>query len=256
MTATTGRRGQLPDVVIDPLAGRPTHQSVSELLAGSGPSMTYQPIVDMRANESGEERIVGYECLARFPHSNPDEWFETAGSADVRLDLELAAIRKGIDGFTSGSHEAFLALNLSDATLISARLESTLAGVDPGRVVLELSESARIKSYEVTRRAIHALRDRGIRLAVDDVGANEIDLWHILRLVADTDHIRRNNALIRGITTMAQDLGIMVVAEAVETQNEQQRLLELGVQFGQGYLFGRPRPLYWKTKVLSDDDQD
>jgi EAL domain-containing protein (putative c-di-GMP-specific phosphodiesterase class I) len=257
------RRHRLPDAVIDPLADRPTSDSVSELLASSGPTMVYQPIVDMRAANNGQERVLGYESLARFPHSSPPEWFEAAGSAGMRLDLELVAMRTAIAGFAPASNDAFLALNLSDATLISSRLTSTLIDLDPGRIVLELSESARIKSYEVTRRAVDALRDRGIRLAVDDVGADEIDLWHILRLqpdiikidrrlVADAENVRRNNALIRGITVMASDLGIMVVAEAVETEKEHQRLIELGVQFGQGYLFGRPQPLQWKTKVLTD----
>jgi EAL domain-containing protein (putative c-di-GMP-specific phosphodiesterase class I) len=110
-----------------------------------------------------------------------------------------------------------------------------------------------------------SLRERGIRLAVDDVGAGEIDMWHILRLdpevikldrqlVADHENVRRNDALIKGITTMARDLGIMVIAEAIETETERQRLLELGVEFGQGYLFGKPEPLQWKTRVLSDPD--
>ena len=260
---TSRRRYRLPDAVIDPLADRPTSNSVSELLADSGPTMVYQPIVDMRAADSGQEQVLGYESLARFAHSTPPEWFEAAGSAGMRLDLELVAMRTAIAGFVPDSQDAFLALNLSDTTLLSSRLASTLTDLDPGRIVLELSEGARIKSYEVTRRAVDALRDRGIRLAVDDVGADEIDLWHILRLkpdiikidrrlVADAENVRRNNALIRGITVMANDLGIMVIAEAVETQKEHQRLLELGVQFGQGYLFGRPQPLRWETKVLAD----
>ena len=106
-----------------------------------------------------------------------------------------------------------------------------------------------------------SLRERGVRLAVDDVGAGQIEMWHILRLdpeiikldrnlVADQENVRRNNALIRGITTMARDLGIMVVAEAIETEAERRRLLDLGVEFGQGFLFGRPEPLLWKERVL------
>jgi EAL domain-containing protein (putative c-di-GMP-specific phosphodiesterase class I) len=52
---------------------------------------------------------------------------------------------------------------------------------------------------------------------------------------------------------MAEDLGIMVVAEGIEAPEEEEVLLELGVPFGQGYLFGKPRPLQWKSKVLYDD---
>jgi EAL domain-containing protein (putative c-di-GMP-specific phosphodiesterase class I) len=72
-------------------------------------------------------------------------------------------------------------------------------------------------------------------------------------LVRDIEHTPRNRALIRGIAAMAEDLGIMVVAEGIEAPEEEEVLLELGVPFGQGYLFGKPRPLQWKSKVLYDD---
>jgi EAL domain-containing protein (putative c-di-GMP-specific phosphodiesterase class I) len=226
--------------------------------------MVYQQVVDMRAHQAGEERVVGHEALARFPYSTPPQWFEIAGASGLRLDLELAAMRVAIDGFAPSNNEGFLALNLSDSSLTSSQLADTLVGLDPGRIVLELSEVAVIKSYEVTKRYIDALRDRGIRLAVDDVGAGEIDLWHILKLepallkvdmclVRDIERTPRNRALIRGIAAMALDLGIMVVAEGIEAPEEEELLLELGVQYGQGYLFGKPRPLQWKTKVLSGE---
>jgi EAL domain-containing protein (putative c-di-GMP-specific phosphodiesterase class I) len=173
-------------------------------------------------------------------------------------------MRVAIAGFAPSNHDGFLALNLSDSSLTSSRLTETLVGLDPGRIVLELSDVAVIKSYEVTKRYIDAFRDRGVRLAVDDVGAGEIDLWHILKLepavikidlclVRDLEHTPRNRALIRGISAMATDLGIMVVAEGIEAPEEEELLLELGVQFGQGYLFGKPRPLQWKSKVLSGE---
>jgi EAL domain-containing protein (putative c-di-GMP-specific phosphodiesterase class I) len=93
------------------------------------------------------------------------------------------------------------------------------------------------------------------------VGTGEIDLWNILRLepamikidmslVRDLENSPRNGALIRGLAAMAGDLGVVVVAEGVETVRERDRLLELGVEHGQGYLFGKPQPLQWHTRVL------
>lgn len=255
------RRRQLPSVSLDGTNSRPTPEDVVRLIEDDSLSMVYQPIVDIRAWTESTPTIVGYESLARFPHSTPPEWFDLAGSAGLGVDLEILALEAGIRGFSAMSQEPFLALNLSNSTLLSPQLPSALDGLDPGRVVLELSDTARIRSYEVTRRAVEALRERGVRLAVDDVGAGEIDMWHILRLepeiikidrqlVADQQNVRRNAALIRGITTMARDLGIIVIAEALETEGEKQRLLELGVEFGQGYLFGKPASLQWKARVL------
>ena len=167
------------------------------------------------------------------------------------------------DAFSAHDEDSFLALNLSNATLLSPGLGSAIEAIEPGRLVLELSDTARIRSYGITRKSVDSLRERGVRLAVDDVGAGQLDIWHILRLdpeiikldrnlVADPENLRRNNALIKGITVMARDLGIMVIAEAIETESERRRLLDLGVEFGQGYLFGKPEPLVWKDRVLSD----
>lgn len=257
------RRRQLPNVSLDSSESQPSRDDIVELLEDDSIAMVYQPIVDIRAWSASTPNIIGYESLARFPHSTPPEWFELAGSAGLGVDLEILALEAGIDGFSALGQGPFLALNLSNPTLLSPQLPAALEGIDPGHVVLELSDTARIRSYEVSRRAVEALRERGVRLAVDDVGAGEIDMWHILRLdpeiikldrhlVADQQNVRRNDALIRGITTMARDLGIMVIAEALETEVERQRLLELGVEFGQGFLFGKPASLQWKTRVLGD----
>jgi EAL domain-containing protein (putative c-di-GMP-specific phosphodiesterase class I) len=247
------------ELVVDPLAGRPTRQAITEMLASDGFHMAYQAVAHLPSHASGEEQIIGYESLARFPHSTPPEWFETAGHAGLRLDLELATIRASVAGFAAA--HGFLAVNLSDATLTSTRLLEALEGVDPGRVVLELSEVALVRSYEATNRVVSGLAERGIRLAIDDVGTGEIDLWNILRLepamikidmslVRDLENSPRNGALIRGLAAMAGDLGVVVVAEGVETVRERDRLLELGVEHGQGYLFGKPQPLQWHTRVL------
>lgn len=262
---TTAPRGQLPNFSVDSVVTEPSRDEILDLIGESALTMVYQAVVDIRSGDAAARTTVGYESFARFPYSSPPEWFKTAGAAGVGLDLELLAVRAGIEGFSTRDSEPFLALNLSNPTLLSAQLLAAVDGIDPGRVVLELSDTARIRSYQATRRAVDALRERGIRLAVDDVGAGEIDMWHILRLdpeiikldrhlVADRENVRRNDALIRGITTMARDLGIMVIAEAIETETERQRLLDLGVEFGQGYLFAKPEPLQWKSRVLSDPD--
>jgi EAL domain-containing protein (putative c-di-GMP-specific phosphodiesterase class I) len=256
---------QIPVVTIDPSAGRPSRAMIDDVISGGGPTMVYQSVVDMRARSQGHERIVGYEALARFPSLTPPQWFEAASAEGLRLPLELACISNAIAGFRPADETQFLALNVSDSTLLASRLHEALAGIDPGRVILELSEAASIKSYETTRGVVESLATRGMRLAIDDIGSGEIDLWHISRLgtsvvkvdmtlVRSIDSNPRNRALVRGVTAMANDLGIMVVAEGIEREEEHDQLLELGVQFGQGYLYGKPGPLLWKTRVLIGDD--
>jgi EAL domain-containing protein (putative c-di-GMP-specific phosphodiesterase class I) len=256
---------EIADMIFDRSSGKPTTTAISEILGEGGPEMVYQPIIDMRTHGAGGNLVIGHEGLARFPLGSPPEWLEAAGDAGMRLDLELSAIRAAIAGFAPARKPGFLALNLSDATLLSSSLNAALEGLDPGSVVLELSEVALIKSYEVTKRAASALRDYGVRLAIDNVGAGEIDLLSMLRLqpdlikidmclVRDMEHNPTNRALVRGLAAMAGDLGIIAVAEGIEKSEERDRLLDLGVEFGQGYLFGKPQPLLWKTRVLSDPD--
>lgn len=257
-----GRRGLLPRIKLSSLDGKPRPGDLADVIDDGSISMVFQSIVDIRTDPE-DSKVIGHESFARFPYASPADWFKLAGSSGRGLELELLALRAGIEGFAAQDDRSFLALNLSNSTLLSPRLAESIRGIDPGRLVLELSDTARISSYQVTRKAVDSLRERGVRLAVDDVGASQIDMWHILRLdpeiikldrhlVADPQNVRRNNALIRGITTMAQDLGIVVIAEAIETEAERARLLDLGVEFGQGYLFGKPAPLVQKDRVMID----
>lgn len=250
----TAERPTIGSVTIDPQADKPTLEEIQHVIAIGGPEIVYQPIIDMRAHHIGQQRIVGYEALSRFNSHTPPVWFETAASGGQRLDLELICIAAALEGFVDSDDALFLAVNLSDRTLHSSRLIETLGSVDRSRIVLELSEAASIKSYETTRTHVDALAANGVRLAIDDVGSGDIDLWHMTRLgatvlkidislVRDVDSVPRNRALIRGVAAMAEDLGIMVIAEGVEQQAEHDQLLELGVSFGQGYLYGRPGPL-------------
>jgi signal transduction histidine kinase/EAL domain-containing protein (putative c-di-GMP-specific phosphodiesterase class I) len=244
----------LPDVDIDPTRGEPNSNDILEIVRFGGPRVVFQPMVDLRKFTSGEDCVVGYEALSRFPFGSPPAWFKAAKASNTHVDLELACIVAAIDQFTSDRSDHFLALNVSDSVLVSSRLNESLEGIDPGRLVLELSEQASISSYEATAGVTGALAERGVRLAVDDVGAAEIDLWHVIRLSAsivkiDMSLVREVNespaarSVIRSLVALAEELGVIVVAEGVESESEHMRLLELGVGFGQGYLYGKPEPL-------------
>jgi EAL domain-containing protein (putative c-di-GMP-specific phosphodiesterase class I)/signal transduction histidine kinase len=251
----TADQPSITPVTIDPQAEEPTLEEIKQVIIAGGPEIVYQPIVDMRAHHVGQQQIVGYEALSRFGSHTPPIWFESAAIAGLRLDLELACISAALEGFTGTDEGLFLAVNLSDTTLHSSRLREILAPIDQSRLVLELSEAASIRSYETTRTHVETLAANGIRLAIDDVGSGDIDLWHITRLgatvlkidislVQNLDSQPRHRALIRALVAMAEDLRIMVIAEGVEQQVEHDQLMELGVRFGQGYLYGRPGPIF------------
>jgi EAL domain-containing protein (putative c-di-GMP-specific phosphodiesterase class I) len=120
------------------------------------------------------------------------------------------------------------------------------------RLILELTEHVPIEDYAAFRKALEALGS--VELAVDDTGAGFSSLRHILELRPafakldisvvsgiDTDDLRQ--ALVAGLVYFALRSGCHLIAEGVETENEVTALRRLGVEFAQGYLFGRPEPI-------------
>lgn len=216
-------------------------------------NVVYQPIVEIRGDVN-DGSTVGFEALARFADGSPPAWFSAAARAGLRVGLELAAIRSAIAGFQSAPANAYLALNTSVETLGSPFLFDSLDGIDPARVVLELPEDTVFESYERTKVHLHRLVGRGYRLAMDDLARGRIDLWHLVRLrpsiikidlsmIRDVDVDRSKQSLVNGFRLLGEVLSAQVVAEGIESEGELEYLQQLGVQFGQGYLLGRPGPL-------------
>jgi EAL domain-containing protein (putative c-di-GMP-specific phosphodiesterase class I) len=124
----------------------------------------------------------------------------------------------------------------------------------PANVVLELSELAPVRSYGRLRRVVEQWRERGVRLAIDDVGAGHANMQHVLELSPDVIKLDRaliqdvavrpdEQALIRGIVKFIRDTGGALVAEGVEDRICAETLVDLGVEWAQGWHFGRPRDL-------------
>lgn len=215
-------------------------------------AIAYQPIVDLASN-----KVLGFEALARFraaPERGPDKWFEEAHEAGKGVELELLAIELALANIASIPAHAYLSLNVSPQTILSRRLDATLARAPLHRLVLEITEHAPVEEYADICVALEGLRHAGLRLAIDDAGSGYASLRHILQLHPDI--IKLDGSLIRNIgldpgrralaaalTSFARETGSRVVAEGVETEEELAVLRGFGVDAGQGYLLGRPGPI-------------
>jgi EAL domain-containing protein (putative c-di-GMP-specific phosphodiesterase class I) len=124
----------------------------------------------------------------------------------------------------------------------------------PERIVIEITEHTDVDDYEDLLRVLQPLRQRGIRLAIDDAGAGYSSLRHILNLrpdyiKLDIDLIRHididpaRRALASALIAFARDTDSTIIAEGVETASEFATLQALGVEQAQGYFLGRPKPL-------------
>ena len=225
---------------------------VTGAVAGDGLSLAYQPIVDLERHD-----VVGFEALARFagtPTRPPDAWFAEAAGIGWGLDLDLAALRLALADLARLPPGTHLAVNLSPASAASATLAAVLAPVALERLVVELTEHALVADYDHLATALRPLRERGLRVAVDDAGAGYASFRHILRLrpdlikldmslTRDVDADPARRALATALITFAAETGATIVAEGVETADELRTLRGLGVRLAQGYYLGRPAPL-------------
>src|SRR6202023_1062461 len=116
---------------------------VERSLTSGGPSIVYQPIVDMAT-----AAIVGYEALSRFADNRPpDQWFERAARVGLGVELELEVVRGALEGLPRLPDTAYLSVNISPATLCDPRLYDAIGTVSSGRVVVELTEHVPLDDY-------------------------------------------------------------------------------------------------------------
>jgi EAL domain-containing protein (putative c-di-GMP-specific phosphodiesterase class I) len=181
-------------------------------------------------------------------------WFRQAADVGLGEALELLAIERAIEAFDTLPAAASLSVNASPDTLCSPKLIDIVRAAPADRLIVELTEHAVIADYARFNAAVSGLRERGIRLAVDDAGSGFASLRHILDVhpeiikldMALTRHIDRDDgrrALASALCDFAGNLGAQVIAEGIEEQQELDELLGLGIEYGQGYLLGRPGPV-------------
>ena len=222
--------------------------SLEAVLAGRAFRPVFQPIVDL-----GSRVVVGYEALTRFESGQrADLSFADAWSVGLGPELELATLDAAVAVGTELPAGRWLDLNVSPRLLADpGRLAGVLRAADRP-VVLEVTEHDVIEDYGAIREAVRAL-GREVRVAVDDAGAGVANFGHIIDLrpdfvKLDVTLVRRVNAnmgrqaMVVGLRHFSRSTGCRLVAEGIETEAEARTLDELGVEFGQGYLFGRPEP--------------
>jgi diguanylate cyclase (GGDEF)-like protein len=210
-------------------------------------TVVVQPILDLR-----NEQIFGHELLSRFPHdSNVTRVFAQAhedGHGDL---LEAHVIEVGVRQLGRPPDQA-LFVNVSAAALGSRRFWSLL----PTRldnIVVELVEDDHTTDWSLLHPQLRRLRERGARLAVDDLGAGAGDLARLLAIRPDIVKVDRNVVhgcatdatrarLIRIIGDVARAGGAILCAEGVEEPADLVTLREAGVELAQGFLLGRPAP--------------
>ena len=227
-----------------------TESLLRAVIDAGGPAMALQPIVDLATG-----RVGGYEALARFhdgPDWAPDRWFAEAHALGWGGRLEAAAVGAALTRLPRLPDGTTLSVNVSaEALCAGPDVPAVLAAAPGGRLVVELTEHQHVASSATLSARLADLRATGIRIAVDDAGSGYAGLEHILHLrpevlkldrvlVQGVAHHPGRRAMCEAMVQFTRRTGTKLVAEGVETEADLEVLGELGVDYAQGYLLGRP----------------
>jgi EAL domain-containing protein (putative c-di-GMP-specific phosphodiesterase class I) len=220
----------------------------------------YEPIVEAKTHTQ-----FGDQALVRGPDgtafASPAHLFDVAAAEDLLFELDClcrSAAVAGADGFPEGA-KLFMNIRPSsfhDPNFQLDALTRTLdrCGLAPSDVVFEISEQESIENYEIFREARDAYGKLGFQFALDDTGVGYASLEAVAELTPefikvdrvfvrgiDQDPVRQT--VLRALQSIANDLGARIIGEGLDTLEELRMLDALGIQFGQGWLFGKPQPL-------------
>jgi diguanylate cyclase (GGDEF)-like protein len=261
MRGESSLSGPVSSVVVSALAQRIRHQQeaaerldlvrarVRAAIAGEGLSVAFQPIVDLASGI-----VRGVAALPRFegpPQQPPSAWLREAEEVGLRAELELAAVRLALEALPHLPRDSFVAIAAGPWIAGSPELAKAIPSADAGRIVLELTDHGSVGDYGVLADALAGLRERGVRLALDDSGAGLASLRHIgeLRpefvkldraLTRNVDHDPMRRALAFALLSFAVQTAATVIVDGIETRAELGALRGLGATYGRGYLIGRP----------------
>jgi EAL domain-containing protein (putative c-di-GMP-specific phosphodiesterase class I) len=228
-----------------------------EILANGQLSSVFQPITQL-----SRSHVLGYEALVRGPAGtslqSPARLFSLAGRCELAFELDRACRRQAFAAARELPAGAKLFVNVLPSAMYDPEFQGEgliglLAdlGLSPERIVLEITEEYAIKNYSLFSEALENLTQMGFSIAVDDVGAGYSGLEKLAHLNPryqkfDMQLVRNINAsfirreISRALSGFAEKMGSTIIAEGIETEEEKRTIMELGIDYGQGYLLGRP----------------
>jgi predicted signal transduction protein with EAL and GGDEF domain len=222
----------------------------------------YQPIIDLQTDD-----VSGFESLVRWYHPErglvpPDQFIRIAEETGLIVEVGLMVLRESCRQLREWQASTELssltvAVNLSAKQFAQPDLVQQVKEIlretelEPQYLKLEITETVVMENAEVARTMLSQLCSLGVQLSIDDFGTGYSSLSYLHRfpvraLKIDRSFIGRmgadgeNSEVVKTINTLANNLGMSVVAEGIETEDQLQQLKAMGCRFGQGYIFSRP----------------
>ncbi|MBY0381556.1 MAG: EAL domain-containing protein [Xanthobacteraceae bacterium] len=240
---------------------RALHQDLANALRKGELSLHYQPQARARHTLSGDD-VVGFEALVRWRHPTrgfvpPGEFIPLAEESGVIVELGEWILREACREAASWPRHLQIAVNLSPAQFMHGDVVSLVhsilleTGLTPGRLELEITEGVLIEDFDRGLSLLRRLKALGVHIAMDDFGSGYSSLTYLQAFPFDKIKIDRafvmnlgNNpqsaTIIRAVVGLGHGLGISIVAEGVETQDQLKFLAFEGCDQVQGYFLGKP----------------
>ncbi|MEO8685912.1 MAG: EAL domain-containing protein [Devosia sp.] len=228
-------------------------------VAGGEIKPYYQPLISLVDNQ-----LLGFEILARWHHSErglipPDMFIPLAEKLGLISRLSLSLLRRAGEDAKAWPDHLRLSLNISPLQLSDPMLPIALIGVlnevgfPPGRLEVEITESALVSDLSSAKAILNSFQNLGIRVALDDFGTGYSSLHHLRELRFDTIKIDRSfvqsirtnpesEMIVNAILGLARNLGISATAEGIENTDVLQHMTDGGAEVGQGFYFGKATP--------------
>jgi EAL domain-containing protein (putative c-di-GMP-specific phosphodiesterase class I) len=241
--------------------------TLQKIIIGQEIYSVFQPIVNMKTLD-----VIGYEALSRGPKdtefASPLLLFIFAQNCGLSFELDRLCRKKAFVAIRDLKTDMKIFVNtltmtIHDPEFRGIYLKELLEDlkIKPENVVFEVSEKLAIDNYDLFRGAMKDYTDIGIVHASDDIGTGHSDLERIMELnpgfmkidisfVKDVDKSYIKQEIVKALVLLAKNIGSLVIAEGVETRAEYEKLMELNVDYGQGFLFAEP------SETLTDVNRD
>lgn len=234
-------------------------EEFSNILSNRSIDTYFQPIVSLKNGE-----FIGYEALTRGPKESPlhfpDRLFGCAKRLNKIWELDLLCRITAIEKAKAIVGDKYLFINIDPDIIKDAEFKKGFTkeylrshGISPKHIIFEITEHTAISDYKGFKEVIDNYRTQGYRIAIDDVGDGYSGLRMLsetrpnfikidMELIRNIDKDMLKRELLKCIQKFAESTNIKIIAEGIESYDELKTLIDIGVEFGQGYFVQRPSP--------------
>jgi diguanylate cyclase len=225
----------------------------------------YQPIISLHNN-----KVVGCESLIRWNHPNQGlisaiDFIGLAEETGLIVPIGLWIVEESCKAFVrfqqTEHNFSFISINLSGRQFVPFDLVSNIKEIfeknfiDPKKIKFEITESILMSNPLKTASILNDLKALGVKIAIDDFGTGYSSFSYLHRFPIDTLKIDRafistmvenskSFEIVKSLCILAKSIGMTIVAEGIESEREHQLLIDMGVDYGQGYFYSKPKPEY------------